>query len=368
VNAVKPDDNPPGKNDSPAVTAARAARDLLGFAGETEALGAGNFAKTIDAAMKFVRDQLGVRPTYHLPGAGPLEIQELPGFRFYILGPPHDRDKLGDTGEHGSEHLYGLLAAARTRSAASSKTPLPRDLIEKCEAEMPFDTHYRLMGQDDAHDFYPEYWQDKWRMVEDDWLGATSDLALQLDSLTNNTSLAIAIERSDGRVLLFPADAQEGNWLSWHDPQMKWLVKDGSTTHTITAADLLARTVFYKVGHHSSHNATARAEGLELMTRTSELVAFIPVDRKIALGRNPKGSWKMPARPLYRRLLEKCEGRVARSDLGWARDSKDAADKATEKEFNGMAKKEEWTKWIQSQESANVKIDDSGLFIDYFLE
>jgi hypothetical protein len=33
---------------------------------------------------------------------------------------------------------------------------------------------------------------------------AAADLALQLDSMTNNTSLALAIERiSDGKVLLF---------------------------------------------------------------------------------------------------------------------------------------------------------------------
>ena len=43
-------------------------------------------------------------------------------------------------------------------------------------------------------------------------------LALQLDSDTNNTSLVLAIELiASGRVLLFPGDAQVGNWLSWHE-------------------------------------------------------------------------------------------------------------------------------------------------------
>ena len=57
-----------------------------------------------------------------------------------------------------------------------------------------------------------------WRRVDEDWLHVATDLALQLDSATNNTSLVLAIERiADGKVLLFPADAQEGNWLSWHD-------------------------------------------------------------------------------------------------------------------------------------------------------
>ena len=92
---------------------------------------------------------------------------------------------------------------------------------------------------------------------------ACADLALQLDSLTNNTSLALAIERiADGRVLLFPADAQQGNWLSWH--KLEWQRerrRRGGRPATVTAADLLDRTVFYKVGHHGSHNATAKRRG-----------------------------------------------------------------------------------------------------------
>lgn len=364
ANGAKDKDNPP------AALAANAARDILDFAGDPQALGATNFAETIDKAMKFVRDDLGVRPTYHLPGADPLEVPEIPGFRFYTLGPPRSLDKLSDMGKHGSEHLYGLLAAARVHAAASRGKKLPRAIVEKCEAEMPFDTRYRLVGGHLSQRHFPQYAREKWRRVDNEWLHVTSELALQLDSLTNNTSLALAIERiADGRVLLFPADAQQGSWLSWHDPSMKWTVKDGNgVSQTITAADLLARTVFYKVGHHSSHNATARAEGLELMTRTNELVAFIPVDRKVALSRNPKGSWKMPARPLYRRLLDKCQGRVVRSDVGWADDSRNAIDRDTEEEFDGMAPANVWAKWAKAQGSCNVKVDESGLFIDYTLE
>lgn len=75
----------------------------------------------------------------------------------------------------------------------------------------------------------------------------------------------------------------------------------------------------------------------------------------------------MPARPLYRRLLEKCEGRVARSDTGWAAEAQ--KNDPTEKEFLGMAKPDEWTKWQKSQKAAEknhlVKIDP--LFIEYTL-
>ncbi len=56
-------------------------------------------------------------------------------------------------------------------------------------------------------------------------------LTAKLDDFRNNSSLALAIERiADGSVLLFPADAQEGNWLSWHDSNMKWDAMDASGT------------------------------------------------------------------------------------------------------------------------------------------
>jgi hypothetical protein len=202
--------------------------------------------------------------------------------------------------------------------------------------------------------------------VDDDWLHVASDMALQLDSATNNSSLALAFERiSDGKVLLFPGDAQQGNWLSWHAPSMRWTVPGARGNRTVTAADLLARTVFYKVGHHASHNATARAKGLELMT-SPELTAFIPVDRAVALTRNPKGSWKMPARELYRRLLERCQGRVVRADLGWAENSARAANREVEQEFDRLATTAEWATWKKSQQAAgHVRV--APLFAEFTL-
>lgn len=75
--------------------------------------------------------------------------------------------------------------------------------------------------------------------------------------------LAIAIELVEsGKVLLFPGDAQFGNWNSWK--RLKWTIQlaDG-TSKEVLIDDLLKRTVFYKVGHHGSHNATLRKSGLK---------------------------------------------------------------------------------------------------------
>jgi hypothetical protein len=144
--------------------------------------------------------------------------------------------------------------------------------------------------------------------------GSAEDLALKVDHDVNNTSLALALETPDGRVLLFPADAQVGSWLSWHDQRYPKDPKD--PTKGRTAAELLGAVVLYKVGHHGSHNATAQAAGLELMT-SSDLVAMIPVVRLVAQEQasktNPAG-WAMPYDRLNIRLNEKARGRIVCGD------------------------------------------------------
>jgi beta-lactamase superfamily II metal-dependent hydrolase len=83
-----------------------------------------------------------------------------------------------------------------------------------------------------------------WQRIDHDWLLSVAQLGLQLDSATKNTSLVLAFELGDhGPVLLFAADAQIGSWKSW------------LTLTEFNVADLLRRTVYYKVGHHGSHNA-----------------------------------------------------------------------------------------------------------------
>jgi beta-lactamase superfamily II metal-dependent hydrolase len=124
-------------------------------------------------------------------------------------------------------------------------------------------------------------------------------LALRLDAHTNNTSLVLAVELAkDDKVLLFPGDAQVGNWLSWDE--VRW---DGDERE-LTATDLLSRTVLYKVSHHGSHNATLREQGLERMKHPE--LALIPVDRKTAA----KMRWRMPHEPLQERLMERTLGRL----------------------------------------------------------
>lgn len=357
--------------------AAGAIDSLLGFFGETSvALGSSGtvdgatFAAAAKNSIDTVRG-LAKQADYRAPGEPVIEPDWLPGFRFYVLGPPRDLDAIHDTGVHGSSELYALTAltrAALRHSSGDKKDPAGDDST----AQAPFDKRFQLAQTDPSivAAFSKTYFNssESWRAVDTDWLNGASNLAIQLDKFTNNTSLVIAIERiADGKVLLFPGDAQEGNWLSWHGPSIKWDVtgSDGKTA-TVTAKDLLARTVFYKVGHHSSHNATPKEKGLEMMARESELTAFIPVDRQVALGRSPAGTWKMPARQLYRRLLDKCQGRVVRSDIGWAANVKQGT-KGIESEFVALGTDAEWASWTRSQQAArHVKIDTT--HIDFLLE
>lgn len=214
--------------------------------------------------------------------------------RVYVLGPPHDEDKLNrsDPDETHPE-TFGLAealsAAAREASfdagAGSSGYPFT-DLLKIPLAdarsipffkERYFDgfTNRRAKAQRDAKSraaentarppsrpeptIDPEDCDIGWRRIESAAFARAHELALHLEQHTNNTSLALAIELASGDVLLFPGDAQVGNALSWHDAP----IVDGA--RTVSAADLLGRAVFYKVSHHGSHNGTLDEKGLAMM-------------------------------------------------------------------------------------------------------
>jgi hypothetical protein len=121
--------------------------------------------------------------------------------------------------------------------------------------------------------------------------------------------------------------------MSWQD--LKWEIEDGNKKRTVTGPDLLGRTVFYKVGHHGSHNATLKAKGLELMV-DDDLVAMIPVDHDMAV----KKRWdKMPLPDLVDHISERTRGRFLRiddkavDDAGLAEAKPDAATPADWKAF-----------------------------------
>jgi hypothetical protein len=154
-----------------------------------------------------------------------------------------------------------------------------------------------------------------WRRIDFDWLAAAEVFALQADNLTNNTSLVLAFElppAADGaerKVLLFTGDAQVGSWLSW-DEIPAWQPVDGArpAQSKPDVADLLRRTVLYKVGHHGSHNGTLKARGVERMRTDGALAAVVPVSPKVA--RAIKDWCQMPLDALLDALSQRAAGRI----------------------------------------------------------
>jgi hypothetical protein len=189
-----------------------------------------------------------------------------------------------------------------------------------------------------------------WRRIDQDWLLSAARLSLQMDNATNNTSLVLAFEFIEtGEVMLFAADAQIGSWKSWLS--LEWRLEGPGLTRVDTP-DLLRRTVFYKVGHHGSHNATLKEGGLEGMT-SPKLVAAIPVDQEFA---NNSKHWEMPALELYKRLQERTQGRLLRADSARPGSAEPAPPGLSAQEV------QEWERFIRA-----VSLDPGGLFIDYFI-
>lgn len=289
-------------------------------------------AKAMDLSRELVASK-GGKVHYLMPG----EIRGLPdpaggpgasggagGVRAYVLGPPHSAKQVRKTNPskkhpetyHKEGEAGGHLAFAGL-GAALDNAPWLRAAFEagdnggRCEEAFdPFDRQWWI-DEPEQHPFFERHYFKgdeamQHRRIDGDWLqGEAQRLALHLDAYTNNTSLVLAFELpASKKVLLFVGDAQVGSWLSWHDLEFH----EGS--RTVDIADLFARSVLYKVGHHGSHNATLRQQGLEMMTNR-ELTALVPVE-DAAVKRLRYG--EMPLKSLMEALGHACHKRVFRSD------------------------------------------------------
>ena len=201
------------------------------------------------------------------------------GISFYVLGPPRERKYLDETEKAGESYEkrekksnidFALVMALNDMDVTGDAAALPFEARHEV-SNKPTTAEKNIMGR------YKD--GGEWKQIENDWLFSAGALAMRYEKSINNTSLALAIQFDDSeKVLLFPGDAELGNWKSWHD-KLKWDVKIKGTTEKKTAKYFLNNTVFYKVGQHLSQNGTAKTLGLELMT-SDELTAMATLDFK----------------------------------------------------------------------------------------
>ncbi len=334
--------------------------NMLGFARDSGSLSAAaraGFDKDdrTGKALKWIKEHFEPAVRFRKPGPDPKNddtLAGLDGVRFYVLGPPHDEvlirrldPRMKDDEAYGKTKAlaaavssaffaaFGAMPGEQLPAQAAQGDDDARLADERRRRSRPFEDLYRIeAGSEESKPdsaFRTTYFDrdQDWRRIDTDWLDAAGQFALNVDGLANNSSLALAIELSPGgRVLLFPGDAQIGNWLSWfgkvpypnkefRGQDMVWTLKDGKT---VDAKELLARTVLYKVGHHGSHNATLKHGGFELMASKwpDEFVAMLPVNENLARYHTSYG--EMPLTSLVYALLDRTKGRLFRTDEGEA--------------------------------------------------
>ncbi len=343
----------------------------------------------------------GLTPLANVPdevvqGRSPVAVPGLPedSVRVYVMGPPENKKALGklDPGKEGFpqgkkkgfgrelslagaymaafEKEDGELAQPFASSFRREKADLKRimDVAERQELERLENeletleaSTYDGPSVPDSTDRSGTAWyvhpENAWRTIDEDWLAVGERLALQLDNDTNNTSLVLAFEFVEtGDVLLFPGDAQAGNMLSWD--KYRWQVKDkDGQKREVNAADLLRRTVFYKVGHHGSHNATLREKGL-LRMESERIAAVIPVD--VGVAHKVKGWKHMPLPEIVAELKSRCA-------VLFQSDQKPTELRKVEKTGWEPSKKTFEVKMTNKKTKKSETVRTEHLYYDYFL-
>jgi hypothetical protein len=230
-----------------------------------------------EPAKSAVRRGFGTGATvrYFQAGAAVAKVANLAGLSAEILSPPKDKAALGRMNPPSDQRFL-----TRPGDMTTAVHPFPN--LEIRVGDGDFAT-LKAEGQ-------PLVARQDLDFLHDAAEAPADRLALVLDSVRNNTSLVIVF-RFQGRTLLFPGDAQWGNWQSW--------------IGTDTARQLLSELDFFKVAHHGSENATPVdvVHGL----RATGVAAMVPTQIK------PFPT--IPRMPLLKELEGHCVGHVAvRSD------------------------------------------------------
>ncbi|WP_339735281.1 hypothetical protein [uncultured Gimesia sp.] len=242
------------------------------------------------------------------------DIEGLDGVRIFVLGPPTTHGEVAkESGEVGESYQHNkqldpedyALDALRFQIQDSDYFTRTMNFDGDVSSDTtlaPFPAS-TFASKSTLRKSPYENTAEAWRRIDYEWLQSSANLALRMNSLTNNLSLVLAIEfEESGKVMLFPGDAEFGSWESWQDIQWNEVLPGSN----LTTEDLLNRVVFYKVAHHLSHNGTAQSLGLEMMEHP-DLVAMATLNYDVI-----NSGWKstMPNRAILKALLERTKGRT----------------------------------------------------------
>ncbi|MDV3277385.1 MAG: MBL fold metallo-hydrolase [Nitrososphaerales archaeon] len=206
---------------------------------------------------------------------GPKDVP-IPDLSVKILGPPQSEEFLAKMDPPASEHYLRLGPDQQTSGALQPFT-------KKWRLEKPPDELIRsLFAEDDRE------------LLQRVATSPLNELAFALDQVRNNESLVVLFVFR-GQYLLFPGDAQYGNWLWWLE--------------NLHPESILPGITFFKVAHHGSVNATPK-KALENMSagKFASMVSTQSVP------------WpSIPCVPLMTAIGKKSKSNIVRSD--WVKPS-----------------------------------------------
>jgi beta-lactamase superfamily II metal-dependent hydrolase len=232
------------------------------------------------AAMKMLHEGFAGKPRrrylpYKNEKKNSLQTPALPGVTVHVMGPSRDEKVIKDM-EPKTGHSYVHLLQAdpdevkELRPFADVWSVRPRSYDKDLLLDPKTIRNLETAGTVDA------------------LLAAAA-----LEDSVNGTSLMLMFNINNA-YMLFPGDAQWGTWdAAINNPRWR---------------ELLAKTTFYKVGHHGSHNATP-TDFLDGVLKDSTLLAAAMVCTRTEV--NP--TWDIPRGPLLKRL-RKMTPNVVRSD------------------------------------------------------
>lgn len=196
------------------------------------------------------------------------------GLTIKVLGPPQDPQFISKMDPPKDDRYLRVVNEARGASGLK-----------------PFLEHFQV-HRDNFDNTFPDLKLDQQAIDKLKNLAEESpeSLAFSLDHAMNNTSLVTLFAFGQER-LLFPGDAQYGNWQWW--------------TQLPDADEILSQISFLKVAHHGSVNATPK-NVLERMGTPTGLSAMVSTQSK---------PWPSIPKKELMTALDKCTGgKVVQSD------------------------------------------------------